>query len=100
MQKKIFAIYDEKSEAFLQPFFLDTIGQAERACIDCMSDSNHNFARHTADYTLFSLGTFNDTDGVIAFKKEPVASLLEYKAKWQNSLKTMNTIQLMKGETE
>jgi len=79
MVKKIFAIYDEKSEAYLQPFFLDTIGQAMRAITDCLSDDTHNFSRHTADYSLFLIGEFDDSDATITINKSCLGSLLEIK---------------------
>jgi len=84
MVKKIFAIYDEKSEAYLQPFFLDTIGQAIRAITDCLSDPNHNFSRHTADYTLFLIGEFDDNDATITVNKTSLGSLVEIKPKTDN----------------
>ena len=80
MVKKIFTVYDEKSEAYLQPFFLDT-GQAIRAITDCLSDPNHNFSRHTADYTLFLIGEFDDSDATITINRTSLGSLLEIKPK-------------------
>lgn len=79
MVKKIFTIYDEKSEAYLQPFFLDTNGQAIRAIIDCLNDPSHNFARHTSDYTLFALGEFDDQDATITVNKTSLGNLVEFK---------------------
>jgi len=81
MVKKIFAIYDEKAEAYLQPFFLDTVGQAIRAITDCLNDPDHNFSRHTADYTLFLIGEFDDQDATIISNKTSLGSLLEIKPK-------------------
>ena len=57
---QVFTVYDTKSQAYLQPFFLQTEGQAIRAIADCVNDPEHQFARHPGDYTLFALGTFND----------------------------------------
>jgi len=79
MVKKIYTIYDEKSEAYLQPFFLDTNGQAVRAVVDCLSDPNHNFARHTSDYTLFYIGEFDDQDATITVNKHSLGNLVEFK---------------------
>lgn len=81
---KIFSIYDEKAEAFLQPFFMETVGQAERALIDCMSDENHNFARHSADYTLFQIGEFDQSTAVITPNKIGLSNLVELKPKLNN----------------
>ncbi|MDO3651329.1 phage ORF5 protein [Nocardia mangyaensis] len=83
MIKKIFTVYDEKSEAYLQPFFLDTIGQASRAMTDCCNDLNHQFNRHTADYSLFQLGEYDDQTATINYNKKSLGSLLEYKTNIQ-----------------
>ncbi len=62
MKSKMFVIYDSKAEAYLQPWFLTTEGQAKRAMADCVNDKDHNFGRHPEDYTLFEIGEFNDQD--------------------------------------
>jgi hypothetical protein len=81
--KKVFSVYDEKSEAYLRPFFLETIGQATRAIIDCLGDPNHDFARHSADYTLFLLGEFNEATGEFTAEKKPLGNLVEFKPESQ-----------------
>lgn len=79
MIKKVFTVYDEKSEAYLQPFFLDTTGQAVRAITDCVNDINHQFCRHTSDYSLFQLGEFDDSSAVFTFDKKSLGNLVEFK---------------------
>lgn len=61
MQHKIFTIYDEKAKAYLPPFFLPESAQAIRAFTNCINSSEHQFAKNPDDYTLFSLGTFDDS---------------------------------------
>lgn len=61
MIQRVFTIYDSKSEAYLQPFFMLTDGQARRAIEDCVNDPGHQFGRHPEDYTLFFLGTWDDS---------------------------------------
>jgi len=96
MVKKIFSIYDEKSEAYLQPFFLDTDGQAVRAIVDCLNDSNHNFARHSADYTLFALGEFDDQDATLTVNKRSLGNLVEFKKQMTIHEQIDNVIQMEK----
>lgn len=60
MISKIFTVYDSKAEAFLSPFLFSSTGQALRAFADSVADSNHQFARHPEDFTLFELGTYDD----------------------------------------
>lgn len=71
MQHKIYTIYDTKSEAYLQPFFLKTHGLAVRTFTDCVNDPKHQFGRHPADYNLFFLGDFEDTTSEWTIEKTP-----------------------------
>lgn len=79
MIKQVFTVFDEKSNAYLQPFYLDTVGQAKRAITDCVNDHTHAFGRHPSDYTLFHLGTFNDATGEYLKDKKSLGSLVEFK---------------------
>lgn len=58
-----FAVFDQKAEAFTQPFFLPTKQIAVRTFADCCNDKNHAFGRHPADYTLFHVGHFDTQSG-------------------------------------
>lgn len=60
MITKIFTVYDSKAEAYLPPFYMQSKGQAVRAFQDSASDPQHQFFRHSGDYTLFELGEFDD----------------------------------------
>lgn len=63
MKHKMFAIYDQKAEAFLPPWFLPTAAMAKRAFGDCIADKNHQFSAHPQDYTLFEISDFDDATG-------------------------------------
>jgi len=63
MRHKVFAVYDSKAEAYLQPFFSFTAGQATRSFSDAVQDSGHQFHKHAADYTLFEIGVYHDETG-------------------------------------
>ncbi len=60
MKHKMFVIYDSKANAYMQPWFLTQEGMALRAFSDCVNDKDHNFGRHPEDYTLFTIGEFDD----------------------------------------
>lgn len=60
MELKVFTVYDSKTEAYLQPFFMQSKGAAIRAFIDALRDPNHQFAKHAEDYTLFEVGSYDD----------------------------------------
>lgn len=60
-----YTIYDSKSEIYTQPFFQATDAVAQRAFQDLINDPEHPFGRHPQDYTLFALGTFDDSNAEI-----------------------------------
>lgn len=63
MRLTIFAIYDSKAAAFLQPFFAPNSDVAQRMVIQAAQDPSSTWALFGADYTLFQLGHFEDADG-------------------------------------
>jgi len=79
MMQKIFAIYDEKAKAYLPPFFLPQRGMAIRTFSDCVNSPDHQFGAHPHDYTLFSLGEFNDSDAEILLDRKLIGNGVEYK---------------------
>ena len=64
MINKIFALYDNVVGAYLNPFPQSTLGSAERACVDLLSDKQNNVAAHAADYHLYYLADFDNETGV------------------------------------
>ena len=60
---RVFAVYDNAAGAYLQPFFMTTIGLAIRAFEGAATDQNHQFFNHAGDYTLFEIGTFDEVTG-------------------------------------
>lgn len=59
----IFSVYDAKAEAYLQPFYSQNGGTAVRAMIQAAMDPEHNFNKFAPDFTLFEIGSFNDSTG-------------------------------------
>lgn len=62
----IFTLRDSKVNAYLQPFFMRSQGEAERAIKDILRDPNHNITRYAEDYSLFLHGSFDETTGIFA----------------------------------
>jgi hypothetical protein len=60
---KVFSVYDSKVEAYLQPFFLRSRGEAVRAFTDACRDPKTQFAQYPADFTLFEIADYDDVDG-------------------------------------
>lgn len=61
----IFTIHDVKADAYLPPFFLPTEAMAIRTFGDCIADKEHAFGMHPSDYTLFVIGDWENTSGII-----------------------------------
>ena len=79
MNHKMFVIYDQKANAYLQPWFLPKRAMAQRAFMDCVNDEQHNFGRHPEDYTLFQIGNYNDQNAEIeSHAKVALGTGLEY----------------------
>ena len=62
MISKVFAIFDTKVAAYLPPFMMKTIGEAERTLDALINDPEHNFCKHAEDFILFELGSWSDDD--------------------------------------
>lgn len=60
MQLKIYTVYDSKVEAYLQPFYVRSKGEAIRAFTETVNDPQSLVGKHPADYTLFEIGEFDD----------------------------------------
>ena len=60
MLVKIFCLYDCKAEAYLAPQYFPTKGIAIRAFTELSNDGESNVSKHSEDYTLFEVGTFDD----------------------------------------
>lgn len=94
MITKIYTVYDTKSEAYLQPFFMQANGAAIRAFSDMANDTKHQFGAHPEDYTLFHLGAYDDNTGAFDILPTPVAlgKAIEF-VKQQPQLPLLKTVE-------
>ncbi len=65
MRVLVFAVFDAAIEAFLTPMFFETKGAAIRAFSDACNAEEHDFSRHADDYTLFHIGMFDPSKGLL-----------------------------------
>ncbi len=72
MKLLAFSIYDSKAEAYLQPFFSQTIGTALRDFEAAVNTEDHQFAKYAADYTLFHLGDFDQGNAEFNLLPSPI----------------------------
>lgn len=57
---KAYTVYDSATEAHMRPFFALTDGEAIRSFSDAVNDPQSAFSKHPADFTLFSIGEYDD----------------------------------------
>lgn len=82
--QKLYVLYDSKSETYTAPTLNPARGQALRSFSDAVNDvSNKNnvLASHPEDFTLFEIGTYDISTGVISLfdTKISVATGLDVK---------------------
>lgn len=77
MKFRVFSVFDSKAKAFVPPFVLPEVGMAVRTFKDCANDKAHAFGKNPADYSLFSLGSWDDHSGSFTSEVEVVISALE-----------------------
>ena len=65
MLLKVFSIYDSATKAYHQPFFMLTNAEAIRAFSNMAIDPESNICKHSSDYHLFFLGTYDNATGYI-----------------------------------
>lgn len=60
----VFTVYDEKAEAFLRPFFMENAASAKRTIANIVNGREpHLFKSNSSDFTLFEIGTYDDSNG-------------------------------------
>ncbi len=60
MELQVFAIYDTKAEAYLQPFCTHNKATAIRSFSDLANDPATQFHQHAGDYVLFQIASYDD----------------------------------------
>lgn len=63
MRLHIYTVFDKAVNAFMQPFYARSAGEAIRSFTELANDKTTNVGRHPNDYILFGLGEFDDQAG-------------------------------------
>lgn len=71
MKVNIYAIYDSKAKAYLQPWFAPNSATAFRNIEKAMRNPQSPFVDFPADFNLFELGVFDDESGIIETHSAP-----------------------------
>lgn len=80
--QKIYTVRDTKAEAFLQPFYVRSRGEAIRSFSDALKDSRSMLGQHPEDFYLFELGEWDECTAGFVLHPAPVSlgGALEYVA--------------------
>ena len=79
MKLNAYSIHDAQVSAFAQPFFSPTHGSALRAFSDHVNDGNSAPNKHPGDFSIYHLGTYEDSTGdLVAIKPTRIGTALEY----------------------
>lgn len=60
MISAMFAIFDQKSKAYMQPFFAQSAGCAARSFAVAVNDPTTMLSKHPEDFSLWEIGVFDD----------------------------------------
>lgn len=72
MKFGIYSVYDSKAKAYIPPFVLPNDEMAVRIYSDSCNDPLHAFCKFSSDFTLFRIGSFDDSDGSVGFESPHV----------------------------
>lgn len=61
--EKAFAVFDSKMGMYLPPFFTRAAGAAVRSFQEAANKADHPFCKNPEDFTLFEIGSYDDTKG-------------------------------------
>jgi hypothetical protein len=65
MKKGMFCIYDNKAEAYAQPFFFNKVGEAIRAFTQLAQDGSSQVGKHPEDFCLFHVADYDEISGEV-----------------------------------
>ncbi|AXL15387.1 nonstructural protein [Microviridae sp.] len=77
MITQVFSIYDSKTKIYNKPIFLLNEAEAKRALTDLLADKTSTLALHPEDYSLWHLGSFDDSTGYFTEEKHVICHLSE-----------------------
>lgn len=67
----VIAVRDEAVGSFQIPFFTRSVGEASRGFADAVNNPDTPFHKHSKDYSLWMLATFDDNSGTFDVPKTP-----------------------------
>lgn len=67
----MYSVFDAKAEMHLPPFTAKKVGEATRAFTQSVQTPQHPFNAFPLDYSLFYVGRFDDSKGLLLSEKAP-----------------------------
>lgn len=81
MMLKIYAVFDDKAKAFIQPFYMLNDALAIRSFTNAVNTDKSQLNVNPEDYTLFAIGEFDDAGGkLVARNPELLVSGLQVRS--------------------
>lgn len=68
---KVFSVWDASAGTYSPPFYQPTIGSAIRSFGDAVATSDSQLSRHSNDFSLFELGSYDDNTGKFVCLDQP-----------------------------
>lgn len=75
MLLKMYAVFDVKVNAYDAPFVARTDGEAIRFLERLVNGREHRFSGSPHDFTLFEIGTYDDTSAVLDRFTAPISKV-------------------------
>lgn len=66
MKLKIFSVRDTRLGIYMQPIFMQHVGQVVRSWEEMVNDPKTTLCKHPSDYSLYELGEFDEDAGTFA----------------------------------
>ena len=71
VEVRIYALFDAKTQCYMDPFVSPADGAAMRTVLRAALDPNHVFHHHGHDFSVFRLGVFDQVTGKIEAEAAP-----------------------------
>lgn len=86
MKLTIYTIFDSAAGLYMRPFYGPSDEAARRSFKDIATDKEHEVGQHPEDYSLFRIGTYEDTDAkIVILDRECISTALEMVAEQRNN---------------
>jgi hypothetical protein len=72
MKLRVYSIYDEKAQAYLEPVYFNHVGEVVRMFTSVVNNPKSNISLYPEDYTLYQLGEYDNVAGVFNNLKAPL----------------------------